>query len=331
MINKKYIFLSAILSSLIIITLFGFVGVVSAQTPPVELGVTCTTSNTTTIYTGDNVVWNATPSGGTGIGYTYSWSGMGVVNPQGTNTANASSGYTTAGKKTVKVTVTDSAYASKTVTCPSITVVAYPALKVTCSALPSAVSDIATPTVFTANVTGGKEGDYTYVWAGTDGITGTVATNSVTYATKGKKTAYVTVTSNGISKKSSTCSVVKSDETGDIICIKAAIDAREAAIAGAITAYTTAINTAYTNRKNALVGSETPPIIGAYQLTTIAAAKAAANVAWTAFKNAKLQATTAFKTARAATWKTYITQGNACKAPSGTGDGKYSGLEISGQ
>ncbi|MCX6722822.1 MAG: hypothetical protein NT094_01995 [Candidatus Staskawiczbacteria bacterium] len=296
--NKKYIFLSAILSSLIIIALFDFVGIGSAeeQGQQIDYQIVSCSGTTGIIHTGDTVIWTATTNG---YEPTYSWTGNDDLSGNG---ATKSMVYTTPGEKIASVTVTAlgrsvDASCSITVVASSSQTVAYPALKVTCSALPSA-----------------------------DGLVGaepTSQTVSKTYTTKGKKTASVTVTSNSISKKSSDCSVVKSNETGDIACIGTAVSTRETTIAGAITAYTSAINTAYTQRGIGLAGAYTYP--------TIAQAKGAAKIIWDAFKADKLLATTNFKTARTTAWKTYITQGNACKAPSGTGDGKYSGYEIAGK
>lgn len=62
-------------------------------------------ANPVSVTTGQNVTWSATPSGGSGSGYTYSWTGTDGL----TGTAQSVlKSYATTGPKTASVTVTDS-------------------------------------------------------------------------------------------------------------------------------------------------------------------------------------------------------------------------------
>jgi hypothetical protein len=72
-------------------------------TTPTTLAVTCAVP--TTAQTGQNVTWDANPTGGNGT-YTYSWAGADIA---GANTEKVVRSYSTTGSRTATVTVTSGA------------------------------------------------------------------------------------------------------------------------------------------------------------------------------------------------------------------------------
>jgi hypothetical protein len=141
------------------------------------------------------VIWNATAVGGTGVGYTYSWSGTdglsGSDNP-------LSKTYSTIGTKKATVIATDSAGNSGTSEICTVNVT-YPSLTATCKALPSVPQLNQSVTWSVVSVTGGAGGgnlaNYTYQWQ--DACTKSYSQSTTCnvaggYATTGAKTATLT-------------------------------------------------------------------------------------------------------------------------------------------
>ena len=79
-------------------------------------------------------------------------------------------------------------------------------LQVSCTPSPTSATTGQSVT-WTATPTGGT-GTYTYVWSGTNNLSGTTRTVQKTYTTTGTKSGSVTVTSGGVSKTSSCSSTV---------------------------------------------------------------------------------------------------------------------------
>ena len=75
------------------------------------------------------------------------------------------------------------------------TITIRPVLTASCSASPASINTGGSST-WTASA-GGGTGSYTYLWTGTDSLTGTTTSVIKTYSTAGTKTASVTVTSGG--------------------------------------------------------------------------------------------------------------------------------------
>jgi len=169
---------------------------------PLELSVTCT-ANPSAVQTGDAVTWSSTASGGVGS-YTYSWTGDdGFSSTDQTD----SKSYTSSGTKNATVTVTSS---SETISKTCTTSVASPTsspspLSGSCAVSPTAV-EIGQEVTWSASATGGT-GSYTYSWSGTDGLTGSDASVSRSYASSGTKMGNVTITSGSESITSNACSV----------------------------------------------------------------------------------------------------------------------------
>ena len=81
-----------------------------------------------------------------------------------------------------------------------------PLTLVSCTVSPSNTVSVGSPVVWTANASGGT-GPYTYLWGGSDGLTGTSASVAKTYSTAGVKFATITVTSSlGASTGAVSCS-----------------------------------------------------------------------------------------------------------------------------
>ena len=78
------------------------------------------------------------------------------------------------------------------------TVTVSPPVSGSCSVSPASGQSISPQTLFTwsAYPTGG-DGNYTYAWSGTDGLTGSNSSASMTYSTSGTKTGSVQITSAG--------------------------------------------------------------------------------------------------------------------------------------
>jgi len=151
----------------------------------------------TTVVAGGSTTWTAAPSGGTGT-YTYAWSGTDSLSGTGKTAAKA---YSTTGTKTASVKVT-SGTQSKTIACGN-SVTVYPVLAASCSVSPASVYTGGSAT-WTASPSGGT-GTYTYVWSGTDSLSGTGKTVTKAYTATGTKTGTVKVTS-GTQSKTVNCS-----------------------------------------------------------------------------------------------------------------------------
>lgn len=181
-----------------------------------SLSVSCYPSRTNANI-GDSIVWNASISGGYG-GYNITWSGN--DNLYGYNSSVYKT-YNYPGIKYASVTVTsngqtvtqncynnvqifDNYYTNtNTYTYPnynnyntySNTVNGYPSLQIAC--YPDKVNTKTGNSVnWGVEVIGGT-GNYTYLWTGTDGLTGNQSSVSMTYNQTGQKSATVTIYSNG--------------------------------------------------------------------------------------------------------------------------------------
>lgn len=147
--------------------------------------------------TGQNVYWNASPSGGTGS-YTYSWSGG---ETDGKTTKNFNKVYSTTGTKNATVMITSGSQTT-TVNCSAnITSVPVtpPTLTASCSASPNS-TNTGNNVTWDADAAGGT-GTYSYSWN-----TGNTSENFTTsYNTTGSRTNTVTVTS-GSQTATATCS-----------------------------------------------------------------------------------------------------------------------------
>ncbi|MFZ2038550.1 MAG: carboxypeptidase-like regulatory domain-containing protein, partial [Minisyncoccia bacterium] len=86
-------------------------------------------------------------------------------------------------------------------------------LSVTCSGSPSSLA-INGNVVWTAVPLDGS--GYTYSWSGTDSLSGTNSTTSLTYTTSGTKNAFITVTS-GLNTATSTCSILVNSGGGTVV------------------------------------------------------------------------------------------------------------------
>lgn len=171
---------------------------VNVVTNTVPLSVYCV-ANPTQANVNETVTYTVTATGGTGS-YTYSWSGTDGLS---SNSRTASKSYGTSGTKSASVIVTSGSL-SKTATCSSyINQVQTPALNLSCVASPSS-ANINETIVYTANASGG-DGNFSYSWSGTDGLSGSGSIVSKQYGSTGTKTGTVTVTS-GSQSRTATCS-----------------------------------------------------------------------------------------------------------------------------
>jgi len=107
-----------------------------------------------------------------------------------------------------------------------------------------------------------------------------------------------------------------------IACIGVAVNTRETTVGTALAAYTTSLNNAYTTRASALQL--------AYQLTTLKEVQNTVKTTWANFNKSIKLARTTWQSVRSSAWRQYVAAANACKAPSGTGDGGYSSYEVMG-
>ncbi len=166
------------------------------------LQVSCYPSSTS-VRTGDSVVWHARISGGNGSYYT-TWTGTDGVSGYGTSYSKT---YYETGTKTARVSVTSS---GQTVTrsCDSSVRVSRDgnyddndydddneSLRVTCTADDTSV-EVGDTVRWTARASGG-DGDYTYRWDGDESLSGSGRTISIRYDDSGDKDAEVTVRSDG--------------------------------------------------------------------------------------------------------------------------------------
>ncbi len=159
---------------------------------------------------GQTVTWSASPTGGDGS-YTYSWSGTDGLTG---STQNVQKAYTLPGSKTASVAITSDGETAS-VNCTNgggpgggggggggsggvgvVTITSAPAaVGGSCTVSPSSQS-VDQSVTWNASPTGGN-GSYTYVWSGTEGLTGTSQSVQKTYSSIGTKTGSVTITSGG--------------------------------------------------------------------------------------------------------------------------------------
>lgn len=287
---------------------------VKAEVSPIV--ASCSANPANSARPGESIIWTVTTSGGDGI-YTYSWSG---TNSLSGTTASVSKTYSTQGTKIATVRVT-SGGVSKTATC-SATIVSWPPIVVSCSAVPVSVYPD-NPITWTAVASGGN-GTYAYAWSGTDKLLGTIASVSKSYTIVGKKIATIKVTSGGLSKTATCSATVNVNMSAKIACIGAAVNTRGRALGTAMTAYTQSINSAYSTRETALQQAYA-------QATTLIEIKAAIKKVWSDFNLEKITAKTTWISAKKVAYSQYVTAALACKAPSGTGDGSNVSSELKGQ
>jgi hypothetical protein len=193
---KKYTKLGLIIGALLL-SVSCLPTSVSADT----LNVSCS-SNPSTPYTGDNVSYYATVSGGNG-NYSYSWSGTDNVIGYGSVLTHS---YYSLGQQSATVTVNSNGI-TQSATC-YVNVVQrtynngnnwnnsnYGRLGATCLAIPTSVNTGDNVNWMIQNLTGGN-GSYTYSWSGTDGLTGSGQTAYKTYSYTGSKSASVNISSS---------------------------------------------------------------------------------------------------------------------------------------
>ena len=172
------------------------------QQPYTTLRVSCYPSQTSS-YVGNTITWTAYASGGTGS-YYYSWSGDESLYGVGQSVTKS---YAYAGSKTATVTLT-SGNQTAVATCSAVTVNSssysyppvytsynYPTLSVYCTANTTSVSTGSTVT-WTAYASG-QSGQVTYLWSGTDGLSGSSFNAYMSYLNPGQKYGTVTAYSNG--------------------------------------------------------------------------------------------------------------------------------------
>lgn len=103
-------------------------------------------------------------------------------------------------------------------------------------------------------------------------------------------------------------------KTGDLTCVKAAVEKRETAIQTAFDSFSAAIKSALGTRKSELSA--------AWTITDKNQRQTAIKAAWDKFKESKQSTSKSFKTARDVAWKQFTTDRKACKAlPTGENPG----------
>jgi len=179
------------------------------------------------------------------------------------------------------------------------------------------------PVVWTATVS--ALGTYNFSWTGTDNLSSIDSpVNTRVYNKKGKKTATVTATSNGVSKKATCSVIINQDVRADAACIGVAVLAREDRLGRALETYTDDLQDAYRKRADDL------RLAYVWNLTGLQGIKDLKKVAWTNFNTSIKNARNKWQTTRNEWWAYYRVAGNLCGAPSGTGDGSFSGYEVKG-
>ena len=178
-------------------------------------------ANTTSGTVGSNMTWQATATGGTGY-YTYSWLGTDYLSGYGSYINKI---YNTPGTKTATVTVTSDGQTVTKMCSNSIDIGSiyynqnysyYPdygynqnytynqnyvyspatagGLQIAC--FPDKVSArVGTSVTWAVEAIGGN-GNFTYAWTGSEGLSSNQSSVITTYGTTGKKSATVTVTSS---------------------------------------------------------------------------------------------------------------------------------------
>ncbi|MES2436694.1 MAG: SpaA isopeptide-forming pilin-related protein [Patescibacteria group bacterium] len=182
------------------------------QNPPVQtpnLSGVCWV-NPSTAQINQTVTWSASASGGNGS-YTYSWSGWDGLSGYGSSVQKQ---YSYAGQKSGTVVIT-SGNDSITKTC--YMEVIQPQVQNFygyCTANPT--SAYVNETInWSSSATGGN-GNYSYSWTGTDGLSSNNQNVSRSYGTPGQKTATVTIYSNG-QQVSQTCTIYINERPGTVV------------------------------------------------------------------------------------------------------------------
>ncbi len=167
-----------------------------------SLSVSCIASRLNATV-GQSVTWLSSVTGGNGS-YQSGWNGTdGLAG----NTSTLSKLYTTSGEKFATLSVT-SANQTATVSCGSVVVgsaiqtVTVPRFGASCYATPERA--LPGESVTWLSLVSGASGATTYVWDGTDGLTGTRPLMSKTYTTNGVKSAILTVT-DGVNRAVVAC------------------------------------------------------------------------------------------------------------------------------
>ena len=203
---KKYTRLGPILGALLLSVCF-LPSSASADT----LNVSCS-SNPSNPYTGDNVSYYANVSGGNG-NYTYSWTGTDNATGYGSTMTHA---YNSLGQQSATVTVNSNGITQSATCYVNVTQRGYSngyynsnygRLSATCLAIPSNVNTGDNVNWMIQNLSGGN-GNYTYSWTGTDGLSGNGQTAYKTYTYGGTKSASVNITSGDGQVFSANCSPI---------------------------------------------------------------------------------------------------------------------------
>ncbi len=203
---KKHSKFYSILGALFI-SLFFFPISVSADV----LSVSCS-PNPSNPYTGDNVTFYANASGGNG-NYTYSWTGTDGLSGTGSTVTRT---YYALGQQSATVTVNSNGITQSATCYVNVTQRPYYGggynsnygrLSATCLAIPTTVNTGENVNWMVQNVTGGN-GNYTYSWTGTDGLSSTGQTAYKSYSYGGTKNASVNITSGDGQVFSANCSPI---------------------------------------------------------------------------------------------------------------------------
>ncbi len=152
------------------------------------LGASCNVSKDT-LKTGETVNYAAYVWGGNGS-YSYKWSGSESLS--GT-TKEISKSYTSTGEKIATVVVTSGGKSVTEQCTVKVTAEPTPVLNGSCFADP-ATAKTGDSITWRSTVSGGI-GEKSYAWTGTDGLSGTSANVSKSYATEGTKSATLVITS----------------------------------------------------------------------------------------------------------------------------------------
>lgn len=108
--------------------------------------------------------------------------------------------------------------------------------------------------------------------------------------------------------------------TLDTACMQAAVDKRETAIIAGVDAYSSAVKSALSVRKDALKA--------AWAITEKAQREAALKAAWFAFRDAGKKTSGAMKDAKNAAWKTFKTDAKACRQSDADSEGQGTDMSL---
>lgn len=190
--------------------------------PAANAPVSCF-ANTTNVAAGEPVTWTVLVNSGNPNYYTYSWTGTDGLYGVGSSLRTT---YLKSGTKSAQVVVrgpygetatracTNSVYVNSNYVAPAPAVSHASVSTGTLSASCVPDTTVAAPgetVVWTSDVSGGN-GTYRYIWTGTDGLSGSKATQSKIYTKDGQKTAKLTISSGG---KSTTISCDDYVDVGD--------------------------------------------------------------------------------------------------------------------